>query len=86
MAQYSYVYANNLYLNITNRCMMACPYCIKHKWVGKFRGNSLRLDKEPTVEQVIESIGTITSKAATKCLLPSLFWKEVFIKSAFILA
>ena len=60
MAQYSYVYANNLYLNITNRCMMACPYCIKHKWVGKFRGNSLRLDKEPTVEQVIESIGDPT--------------------------
>ena len=57
MAQYSYVYANNLYLNITNRCMMACPYCIKQKWAGKFRGNSLRLDKEPTVEQVIESIG-----------------------------
>ena len=60
MAQYSYVYANNLYLNITNRCMMACPYCIKHKWAGKFRGNSLKLDKEPTVEQVIESIGDPT--------------------------
>ena len=60
MAQYSYVYANNLYLNITNRCMMACPYCIKHKWAGKFRGHSLKLDKEPTVEQVIESIGDPT--------------------------
>ena len=60
MADYSYKYANNLYLNITNRCMMACPYCIKHKWVGKFRGNSLRLDKEPTVKQVIESIGDPT--------------------------
>jgi len=60
MAQYSYIYANNLYLNITNRCMMACPYCIKQKWAGKFRGNSLRLDKEPTVEQVIESIGDPT--------------------------
>lgn len=57
MGKYSYEYAGNLYLNITNRCMMACPYCIKHKWEGKFRGNSLKLDKEPTVEQVIDSIG-----------------------------
>lgn len=57
MGKYSYEYAGNLYLNITNRCMMACPYCIKHKWKGKFRGNSLKLDKEPTVEQVIDSIG-----------------------------
>ena len=60
MAQYSYKYGNNLYLNITNRCMMACPYCIKQKWSGDFRGNSLKLDKEPTVEQVIQSIGDPT--------------------------
>jgi TatD DNase family protein len=40
--------------------MMACPYCIKQKWAGKFRGNSLKLDKEPTIEQVIESIGDPT--------------------------
>ncbi|MCL2145283.1 MAG: TatD family nuclease-associated radical SAM protein [Endomicrobia bacterium] len=53
----SYVYGNNLYLNITNRCMMACPYCIKHKWSNDFRGNDLKLDKEPTVREVIESIG-----------------------------
>ena len=37
MNNYSYKYGKNLYLNITNRCMMACPYCIKHKWAGKFR-------------------------------------------------
>lgn len=53
----SYVYGNNLYLNITNRCMMACPYCIKHKWANDFRGNDLKLDKEPTVQEVIDSIG-----------------------------
>lgn len=60
MNNYSYKYGKNLYLNITNRCMMACPYCIKHKWAGKFRGNSLKLDKEPTVQQVINSIGDCT--------------------------
>ena len=53
----SYVYGNSLYLNITNRCMMACPYCIKHKWANNFRGNDLKLDKEPTAAEVIKSIG-----------------------------
>jgi len=53
----SYKYGESLYLNITNRCMMACPYCIKQKWAGKFRGNSLRLEKEPSAQQVIDSIG-----------------------------
>ena len=52
----SYKYGNSLYLNITNRCMMACPYCIKQKWAGKFRGDSLNLSKEPTAEEVINSI------------------------------
>jgi TatD DNase family protein len=53
----SYKYGNSLYLNITNRCMMSCPYCIKQKWAGKFRGNSLNLSKEPTAQEVIASIG-----------------------------
>ncbi|MDR1695304.1 MAG: TatD family nuclease-associated radical SAM protein [Endomicrobium sp.] len=53
----SYTVGNNLYLNITNRCMMACPYCIKHKWDNKFNGNDLKLEKEPSVEEAIKSIG-----------------------------
>ncbi|BAV58905.1 hypothetical protein AGMMS5026_00620 [Endomicrobiia bacterium] len=53
----SYVFGDNLYLNITNRCMMACPYCIKHKWANKFKGNDLKLEKEPSCEEVIEAIG-----------------------------
>ncbi|MDR3256610.1 MAG: TatD family nuclease-associated radical SAM protein [Endomicrobium sp.] len=52
----SYVFGNNLYLNITNKCMMACPYCIKHKWANKFKGNDLKLEKEPSYKEVIESI------------------------------
>jgi TatD DNase family protein len=56
----SYVFGDNLYLNITNRCMMACPYCIKHKWANKFNGNNLKLEQEPSCEEVIESIGDPT--------------------------
>ncbi|MCA6079683.1 MAG: TatD family nuclease-associated radical SAM protein [Endomicrobium sp.] len=53
----SYIFEDNLYLNITNRCMMACPYCIKHKWANKFRGNDLKLEKEPSCKEVIGTIG-----------------------------
>jgi len=53
----SYVFGDNLYLNITNRCMMACPYCIKHKWANKFKGNDLKLEKEPSCKEVIEDLG-----------------------------
>jgi TatD DNase family protein len=52
----SYVFGNNLYLNITNKCMMACPYCIKYKWGNKFNGNDLKLEKEPSCKEVIKSI------------------------------
>jgi TatD DNase family protein len=36
---------------------MVCPYCIKHKLANKFNGNNLKLEKEPSVKEVIESIG-----------------------------
>ncbi|GHT59745.1 hypothetical protein AGMMS49531_04340 [Endomicrobiia bacterium] len=60
MSTVSYVFEGNLYLNITNRCMMACPYCIKHKWANKFNGNNLKLEREPSYQEVIESIGDPT--------------------------
>jgi TatD DNase family protein len=53
----AYVYKDNLYLNITNRCMMSCPYCMKRKWDNDFRGDDLKLDAEPTVEETIKAIG-----------------------------
>jgi TatD DNase family protein len=53
----SYVFGENLYLNITNRCAMACPYCIKNKRNNNFNGNNLKLEKEPSAKEVIDSIG-----------------------------
>ncbi|MEW6040994.1 MAG: TatD family nuclease-associated radical SAM protein [Elusimicrobiota bacterium] len=52
----AYKYKNNVYLNITNRCTMKCPYCIKTGWKYKFRGCNLKLKKEPTYEQVLGSL------------------------------
>jgi TatD DNase family protein len=46
----------NLYLNITNRCSNACSFCVRYQsdilW-----GYNLRLDREPTVEEVLEAAG-----------------------------
>ncbi|MDR0724232.1 MAG: TatD family nuclease-associated radical SAM protein [Endomicrobium sp.] len=53
----AYIFEGNLYLNITNKCMMACPYCIKHKWENSFCGHDLKLDKDPSVKEIISSIG-----------------------------
>jgi TatD DNase family protein len=36
--------------------MMACPYCIKHKWANDFRGNDLKLEKEPSAGEVVKAI------------------------------
>lgn len=52
-----YKYGNNLYVNLTSRCTNECPYCIKYKWKGKFRGNDLFLKKEPSSKEVIAAIG-----------------------------
>jgi TatD DNase family protein len=60
MASIVYQYGNSLYVNLTNRCTMACTYCIKHKWAGKFRGNDLALQQEPTAQEVIAAIGDPT--------------------------
>ena len=52
-----YKYHQSLYVNLTNRCTNACPYCIKYKWKGKFRGNDLFLKVEPSAKDVIAAIG-----------------------------
>ncbi|MDR0823001.1 MAG: hypothetical protein LBN20_04395 [Endomicrobium sp.] len=54
-----YTLGENGYLNITNRCMMSCPYCIKYKWANKFHGSDLKLEKEPSVEEIVRSIDDI---------------------------
>ncbi|MBN1823752.1 MAG: radical SAM protein [Endomicrobiales bacterium] len=51
-----YPYKGNLYINLTNRCNMACPYCIKYKWKGRFRSHNLRLSREPSAGLVINEI------------------------------
>lgn len=52
----TYTIRNTLYLNITSRCPNECCFCTRktHPYV---KGHYLKLEKEPTVEELINSIG-----------------------------
>lgn len=52
----AYQIRNSLYLNITNRCTLACVFCPKFvDW--EVKGHYLRLPKEPSFAQVKEELG-----------------------------
>ncbi|MFH1259461.1 MAG: TatD family nuclease-associated radical SAM protein [Elusimicrobiota bacterium] len=52
-----YQYKKDLYVNLTNRCTADCVFCIKRKWDYQYRGHNLRLQNEPTAEEIIRAIG-----------------------------
>lgn len=52
----TYRIRNSLYLNITNRCTNRCGFCVRT--TSDFvKGHNLRLENEPTVQEVIAAIG-----------------------------
>lgn len=52
----AYQIRHSLYLNITNRCTLACVFCPKFRdW--SVQGHFLKLDHEPTVAEILASIG-----------------------------
>ena len=53
----SYPYRDALYLNITSKCPTACEFCIKFSWDYQYRGNNLLLRKEPSVTEILQSVG-----------------------------
>src|SRR3989339_1311599 len=56
-ATITYTHHRSLYINLTNRCASACSFCIKRKWAWKYRGKDLKLDHEPSAQEVIRKIG-----------------------------
>ncbi len=46
----------NLYLNITNRCTNECYFCVRYE-SDSLWGYNLRLDREPTAEEILDAIG-----------------------------
>ena len=56
MMTITYAGRNSIYVNMTNRCPCACTFCLRHNKDYVFNSDSLWLDREPTVEEVCESI------------------------------
>ena len=52
----AYTVKNGLYLNITNRCPCDCVFCLRNTSDGVYGSDSLWLEREPTVEEILEAI------------------------------
>ncbi|MBN2453604.1 MAG: YchF/TatD family DNA exonuclease [Candidatus Omnitrophica bacterium] len=51
----AYEIRGSLYLNITNRCTNTCSFCVRNQ-TSFVRGHNLRLDKEPSVDDIMKAI------------------------------
>ncbi|HAZ07662.1 MAG TPA: radical SAM protein [Elusimicrobia bacterium] len=48
-----YEHGGDLYVNLTNRCPVACGFCVKQDWDYDFKGQDLGLEQgEPTLDQL----------------------------------
>ena len=56
MMTITYPVYNGIYVNMTNRCPCACTFCLRQQAPGVYGSDSLWLEREPTVEEVCESI------------------------------
>ena len=56
MMTITYPVYNGIYVNMTNRCPCACTFCLRHLSDHVYGSDSLWLEREPTVEEVCESI------------------------------
>lgn len=52
----TYEVGNSLYVNVTNRCSNRCDFCIRQNGDGAYGSDSLWLEREPTVPEILASI------------------------------
>ena len=52
----TYIVEDKLYVNITNKCSNRCEFCIRNNGDGAYGSDSLWLEREPSREEIIESI------------------------------
>ena len=57
----AYWLGNSLYLNITNRCSNSCYFCFR-KFKTGIKEFNIKLEKEPTTEEVIEELRKFTNR------------------------
>ncbi len=56
MMTVTYKVRNAVYVNMTNRCPCACTFCLRSNGPGVYGSDSLWLEREPTVEEVLDSL------------------------------
>lgn len=54
---------DRLYVNLTDRCTLACTFCPKHNGCTEVKGHELYLSERPDVEQIIKLIDDPTRYA-----------------------
>lgn len=52
----TYELKNSFYINITNRCSNHCLFCVRNCSDGVIGGMNFWLEKEPSVDEVIDHI------------------------------
>lgn len=51
-----YRYGNTYYINMTNRCPCRCVFCVRDSTPGLGDADSLWLDREPSVDEIIDEL------------------------------
>ena len=52
----TYSIKDSVYVNLTNRCPCACTFCLRNHGDGVAGSGSLWLEREPSLDEVVESI------------------------------
>ena len=52
----TYEVDSGLYINVTNRCTNRCEFCIRNNGDGAYGSDSLWLEREPTVDEVLTDV------------------------------
>ena len=52
----TYVVDGSLYVNMTNKCSNRCDFCIRNNGDGAYGSDSLWLEREPTLDEVMDSV------------------------------
>lgn len=60
IGEIAYAIRNSLYINLTNKCSLACTFCPKQSKNFEVKGHNLKLEHEPNVEDVFRAIGDVS--------------------------
>lgn len=53
----TYQVKDSIYVNLTNRCPCACTFCLRHNGPGVYGSDSLWLEREPALDEVMADLG-----------------------------